>query len=171
MQGDLVMNKFKLCSNNYIALVCMWYLYCMLGKLKICSILFLSFTPCFHTIFHCNSRTPSRSLTMIPNFPRYHLFTKFEEECVIKARVHTAEFIHKKKLDARILGCLDYGNPSRFDGSKLSCRCGNSCSEWVWFCLFPRSVKEILSSSISWYLTHKGQSCGVSRFWVWRWFV
>lgn len=89
------MNTFKLCNNNYIALVCMWYLYFMLGRLKIC-ILCLSFTPCFHLIFHCNYITPSRSLT-IPNFPRCHVFRKMEEEYVIKARVHITEFIYKKR--------------------------------------------------------------------------
>lgn len=164
------MNKFKLCSNNYIALVCMWYLYFMLGKLKICSILFLSFILCFH-IFHCNYITPSRSLPMIPTFPRCHVFTEMEEECVIKARFHIAEFIYKKKLDAHILGCLDYRNHSQFDGSKHSCRCGNRCSEWVWFSSVPHKCKR--NSFLFHILVADPQrtTLGSVKFWVWRWFV
>lgn len=88
------------------------------------------FVPVFYSMFSYHLPLQLCNSLQIPIFPRYHVFTKMEE-CVIKARAHIAEFISKKELDARILGCLDSGNRSQFDGSKCSCRCGNSCSEWV----------------------------------------
>lgn len=115
MQGELIMNKFKLGSNNYTVI----FVLCV-GKTEGLWYFVLVIYLCFHLPLQLHN-----SLMRIPAFPRCHVCTGMEEQGVIKSRVHIAEFIYKKELDAHILGWPDHRNHSWFDG--------NSCSEWVWF--------------------------------------
>lgn len=52
----------------------------------------------------------STAITQLPDEdPWCHVFTGMEEQGVIKSRVHIAEFIYKKDMDARIFGVLITG--------------------------------------------------------------